>query len=200
MEVRMTVFRPACGGLLLMLLLMAVPAVHAGQPAAPCPEDAGVGGAAAAGGGPVVIYLLRHAEKAPGGKDPELTEAGRARAQALAHTLGDAGIDTIHSTDFKRTRDTAAPLAERLGLEVRIYDWDAMAELAAAMRCAGGRHLVVGHSDTTPELVGLLGGEPGPPIDEPSEYDRLYVVTLGPRAAVTTVLLRYGAPLAPDRP
>ena len=177
-----------------MLLLMTVPAIHAGQLAAPCPADAEAGGAAAAGGGPVVIYLVRHAEKASGGKDPELTEAGRARAQALAYTLGDAGIDAIHSTDFKRTRGTAAPLAERLGLELRIYDWDAMAALAAAMQCAGGRHLVVGHSDTTPELVGLLGGESGPPIDEPSEYDRLYVVTSGPGGAVTTVLLRYGAP------
>jgi hypothetical protein len=51
---------------------------------------------------------------------------------------------------------------------------------------------VVGHSDTTPELVGLLGGDPGAPIDEPTEYDRLYVVTLGPDGTVTTVLLRYG--------
>ncbi len=172
-------------GLLLSgLLLMAIPAVYAGE--------AGDNGAPT--GHATVVYLVRHAEKASGGKDPELTEAGRARALTLARTLGDAGIGAIHSTDFKRTRQTAAPLAERLGIAVRIYDWDELQALSAAMRAAGGRHLVVGHSDTTPELVGLLGGEPGPAIDEPSEYDRLYIVTIGPDGAVASVMLRYGAP------
>lgn len=172
-------------GLLLPgLLLITIPAAHGGQMA-----ETDLAAAQA-----VVVYLVRHAEKATGGKDPDLTEAGRARAQALARTLGDAGIGAIHSTDFKRTRQTAAPLAERLGLEVRIYDWDEMQALASAMRAASGRHLVVGHSDTTPELVGLLGGEPGPAIDEPTEYDRLYIVTIGPDGAVTSVLLRYGEP------
>jgi phosphohistidine phosphatase SixA len=176
-------------GLLLSgLLLMAIPAVYAGE--------AGDNGAPT--GHATVVYLVRHAEKASGGKDgdkdPGLTEAGRARALALARTLGDAGIGAIHSTDFKRTRQTAAPLAERLGIAVRTYDWDELQALSAAMRAAGGRHLVVGHSDTTPELVGLLGGEPGPAIDEPSEYDRLYIVTIGPDGAVASVMLRYGAP------
>lgn len=139
-----------------------------------------------------VVYLVRHAEKASSGEDPGLTAAGVERATGLARLLRDAGITEVHSTDFRRTRDTAVPLAEALGLEVRIYHWDALDELAASMRRAGGRHLVVGHSDTTPELVGLLGGEPGTPIDEPTEYDRLYIVTLGPDGLVTTTLLRYG--------
>jgi phosphohistidine phosphatase SixA len=181
-EVRMFRSVLVVAGRLAGLLLLAVPAVHGGQ----------ASGTDRTAVEPVVVYLVRHAEKASGGKDPELTEAGRARAQALARTLGDAGIESIHSTDFKRTRETAAPLAHRLGVAVRIYDWDEMEALAAAMRAAGGRHLVVGHSDTTPELVGLLGGEPGPAIDEPSEYDRLYIVTIGADGAVTSVLLRYG--------
>jgi phosphohistidine phosphatase SixA len=178
-------------GLLLPgLLLMTIPAAHGGQIADNDPAAAH----------PVVVYLVRHAEKASGSEDPALTEAGRARALALARTLGDAGIGAIHSTDFRRTRQTAAPLAERLGIEVRTYDWDELQALAAAILAAGGRHLVVGHSDTTPELVGLLGGEPGPAIDEPSEYDRLYVVTVGPDGSVTSVLLRYGPPLASAQP
>jgi phosphohistidine phosphatase SixA len=181
-EVRMFCSPLAFAGRLAGLCLLTIAGVHADEGGATSPAAVHA----------TVVYLVRHAEKASAEKDPELTEAGRARALALARTLGDAGIDTIHSTDFKRTRQTAEPLAERLGLAVRTYDWDEMEALAAAMHAAGGRHLVVGHSDTTPELVGLLGGEPGPAIDEPSEYDRLYVVTIAPDGSVTSTLLRYG--------
>jgi broad specificity phosphatase PhoE len=148
--------------------------------------------ALAAGGEATVVYLVRHAEKAPVGEDPELAPQGVDRAAALAELLRDAGITAVHITDFRRTRGTAAPAAVQLGLAIRDYHWDDMDALVAAIRNEGGRHLVVGHSDTTPELVGLLGGDPGAPIDEPTEYDRLYVVTLGPDGTVTTVLLRYG--------
>jgi broad specificity phosphatase PhoE len=138
------------------------------------------------------VYLVRHAEKAAGSENPALTEAGEQRASALANLLRDAGVDVIYSTDYRRTRDTAAPVAVQLGLNVTIYDPSNLGELAADIRRQGGRCLVVGHSNTTPELVGLLGGEPGAAIDEKSEYDRLYVLTIAPDGTVGTVLLRYG--------
>jgi broad specificity phosphatase PhoE len=147
--------------------------------------------------GATMIYLVRHAEKTAGGKDPALSDIGQQRALELAHLLRDSGIETIYSTDFTRARDTAAPLAEQSGLEIRIYDWGRMEELAADMVRRGGRYLVVGHSDTTPELVGMLGGEPGAPIDEAGEYDRLYVVSVEPNGTVTTELRRYGTPYLP---
>jgi broad specificity phosphatase PhoE len=153
--------------------------------------------AAAQPGEPTIIYLVRHAEKTDEANDPGLTEAGRQRALELARLLHDAGIGTIYSTEFARTRDTVAPLAEQLGLQIQIYDWQQMQELAASMVRRGGRYLVVGHSDTTPELVAMLGGEPGPVIDEPGEYDRLYVVSVAPDGGVTTKLRRYGEPYEP---
>ena len=61
------------------------------------------------------------------------------------------------------------------------------------MRKTGGRHLVVGHSNTTPSVVELLGGDPGSKIEK-TEYDRLYIVTIGADGAVSTLLIRYGAP------
>lgn len=165
-----------------MILLLTL---CSGLPAASNPGERGV------------IYLVRHAEKSAGVNDPVLDEAGQQRARELASLLGDAGIDVIYSTDFNRTRDTAAPLARQLGLEIHIYDGNRMADLAADMTQQGGRYLVVGHSDTTPELVGLLGGEPGPPIDEAGEYDRLYVVSVGANGVVLTELRRYGSPFIP---
>ncbi len=143
---------------------------------------------------PLQVLLVRHAEKVDDGDDPALSPAGVERAAALAATLRDAGIERIHTSDYLRTRETAAPLAETLGIEVEIYDPRDLDALVARLGEAGGRHLVVGHSNTTPAAVELLGGEPGAEIDEASEYDRLYLVTRGADGTVGTVLLRYGEP------
>ncbi len=141
---------------------------------------------------PTVVYLVRHAEKADGGADPALTERGIARAAVLADLLSDSGITHIYSSDFIRTRDTTEPLAGRLGLETLIYDARDLVGMASRLRNTPGRHLVSGHSNTTPRLVELLGGDPHTPIDEASEYDRLYIVTLLPGGGASSVLLRYG--------
>ena len=139
-----------------------------------------------------VIFLVRHAEKTATKDDPALSAAGRQRSQQLADLLRDAGIDQIYSTDFRRTRETAAPFAGMTGLDVELYTWDAPAGLAQLLRQAGKRQLVVGHSNTTTELVTLLGGNPGTEIEESSEYDRLYIVTIN-SSGVTTLLIRYGS-------
>ncbi|MGD2071517.1 MAG: phosphoglycerate mutase family protein [Gemmatimonadota bacterium] len=141
--------------------------------------------------GPESVFLLvRHAEKVDQTDESPLTEVGQARAETLARMLRDAGVDGIYSSDFRRTRDTAAPLARELGLEVALYDTDGLPELADALLSSPGRYLVVGHSNTTPELAGLLGGDPGSPISE-DEYDRLYVVHRRPGSDGTTLILRF---------
>ncbi len=138
-----------------------------------------------------VVYLVRHAEKVDESRDPPLSAAGLERAALLAEMLRDAGITHLHSTDLERTRDTAAPLARRLSLEVQFYDGQDLAGFAERLRVTPGRHLVSGHSDTTAILVRLLGGESSD-IASP-EYDRLYVLTLAPDGGVNTVLIRFGA-------
>lgn len=146
----------------------------------------------------VVVFLVRHAERAEDGtRNPPISAAGHARARAVAALLADAGITRVHSTDYLRTRQTSAPTLEATGLPLRIYDPSDLGGFADALSVEPGRHLVVGHSDTTPALVASLGGTPGPAIEH-MEYDRLYVVTLSPDGSVTTVLLRFGAPYAPD--
>lgn len=147
-----------------------------------------------------VIFLVRHAEtigeRAMDPSDPPLSEAGEARAAALARVLADVGLTSIHSTDLQRTRSTGAPLAAATGLDVELYepfDDEAMGALIERLRADGGRHLIVGHSNTTPAVVEALGGDPVSPIGE-NEYDRLYVVTVTPGGEVVSTLLRYGSP------
>ncbi len=156
-----------------------------------------------------VVFLVRHAERAddapknPGAEnptgamtsrmmaeDPPLSEAGRDRANLLAAVLRDAGLTHVHSTDYLRTRETARPTAEALGLELSIYDASDLAAFAEELLSTPGNHLVVGHSNTTPQLVGALGGAPGPAI-ESLEYDRLYMVIVRGEST-RTILLRFG--------
>ena len=143
---------------------------------------------------PLMVLLVRHAEKADSSEDPELTDLGRARASALAEILRDAEIEHVHSSDYIRTKSTAAPTAAKHGLEVELYDARNLNSLVEEIRETGGRHLVVGHSNTTPTVVELLGGTPGSAINEPGEFDRLYIVNICKHGTVNTVLVRYGEP------
>lgn len=145
----------------------------------------------------LVIFAVRHAEKVDASRDPALSPDGGKRALALAQTLRSAGVEHVHSSDFIRTRDTAAPTAAAQRLKVQLYDPRKLPDLVKKLRKQGGRHLVVGHSNTTPQLVKLLGGEAGGKINEGGEFDRLYVVTINKDGAVQSVLLRYGKAYAP---
>jgi len=141
---------------------------------------------------PLQVFLVRHAEKIDHSKDPNLSDAGLERALILSRVLQNADIEYVHSSDFLRTRDTATPTAKAHGIKVELYDPENLSILAEKMQRKGGRHLIVGHSGTTPAMVELLGGEPGVKINEESEYDRLYIVTIGKDKTVSSVMLRYG--------
>ena len=138
-----------------------------------------------------VIYLVRHAEK-QAGDNPALTAEGAARAETLAGLLDDAGLTRIYSTDYKRTLETAAPIAERTGLTVELYDPRDLPGFAGSLTATPGIYLVVGHSNTTPQLTEALGGDGGTPIYEPSEYDRLYVVEVSTDGSVESRIDRFG--------
>jgi broad specificity phosphatase PhoE len=125
------------------------------------------------------VFLVRHAEKEAEGADPSLNEAGRKRANALADMLADAAITAIFSSEFQRTRQTAAPLAERLGIKVTVIpgkDIDALVARVRELR-PGARALIVGHSNTIPTAASRLTGAKAPEMPE-SAFDRLYVATL----------------------
>ncbi|MEZ4897504.1 MAG: phosphoglycerate mutase family protein [Saprospiraceae bacterium] len=126
-------------------------------------------------------FLVRHAEKGQDDpKDPTLTATGEARAQLLARELSQAGIRAIYSTDYQRTRLTAQPLADRLGLEVQIYD--AKRDLGEFLHevqstHAGDKVLIVGHSNTIPNMANILSGKESYQQFDDADYNHLLIVT-----------------------
>lgn len=147
---------------------------------------------------PSAIYLVRHAEKGSVGKDPDLTAAGQSRAQTIGTMLQHAGIAHIFSSPYARTRQTALPLAERSGLSTQTYDPSAPQALVEKVKALSGAVLVVGHSNTLPELVRLFGGSPGRDIAD-HEYDRVYLLVPKAGGAVQTILLT-SPPASPVQP
>ena len=150
-----------------------------------------------ANGGPQIttVVLVRHAEKAGPSGDVQLSDAGIARANELARVLTGVKFDAIYTTPFHRTRNTAAPVAESAGLKpVEIASGATYAaDMAKIVRekHAGDTVLIVGHSNTTRDVIKALGGDIPEIVD--SQYDDLFVVTLVDGAPVKVLPLRYGA-------
>lgn len=144
-----------------------------------------------------VVVLVRHAEK-EAGDDPALDATGRARARDLAHALSEWPDGVIYVSQFRRTQETAAPLAEAWGIEPVVVDARDVRGLAARIReGSASRVVVIGHSNTVPAIVGALGATAPEQIAE-EVYDDLFVVTLEGGGA-RLVRLKYGAPTpAPD--
>ncbi len=152
-------------------------------------------------GASTVVLLVRHAEKASSEEDPPLTPAGQQRARALVPVVQDAGVSALYTTRLRRTRETAQPLAERLGISPTVLDVipsGGQAQAQEQARTLLARHrgetvLVVGHSNTLPMLVEALAGIPIPPILD-TEYDRLLMVVVPASGPARLIQSRYGAP------
>lgn len=146
------------------------------------------------------LVFVRHADKAAAPiDDPSLSASGRARAQALARMLADvdvvAGVDAIYVTQYKRTAETAMPLARIAGVELSMFD---PSDLAVAVNQIVADHkgeivLVVGHSNTIAPMIAELGGSKKIPEISESEYDNLYIVSIPWFGKVKTLRLRYGS-------
>lgn len=133
-----------------------------------------------------LVYVVRHAERADGGAgtasmsgapaDPSLSAAGEARAARLSAMLTDAGITAIYATEFKRTQETARPLAAKAGIAVTTVAAASTDALVRALKTTHARDivLVVAHSNTIPAIVKALGGADVTVGD--NDYDGLFVV------------------------
>lgn len=141
------------------------------------------------------VILVRHAERPPG-QDPELNELGRARAESLRVALTRAQVDAIFHTQFKRTQQTAQPLAASKGLTpilVQASGTEAQhaADVVARLNPFAGKTAVyVGHSNTVPAVIRALGIDPPPPIAD-SEYSHFFIVTRVGKGTPQLVRVKY---------
>lgn len=152
------------------------------------------------------VFLIRHAEKAETPKeDPPLDDKGKLRAQELTRMLAGSGVKAIYTSQYLRTKQTGEALAKQLGLTVtpiplqmsqsnpREVSEQSIAEIIGKIyERAGDAALVIGHSNTIPEVIRKLGGDVVPRIDE-KRFDDLFIVTVYGKGKAKVVQLKYGS-------
>ena len=153
------------------------------------------------------VIFVRHAEKTEEpADDPLLSLAGQQRAAELARQLVDAdvvaGIDAVYAPPYRRTVDTAQPVADALGLPITSYD---AADTETIMEQIVRKHkgkivLVVGHSNTLPALIFNMGASKKVPVIDEYEYDNIYIVSIPWFGKTKTIRLRYGEPYVRTAP
>lgn len=155
---------------------------------------------------PKTVFLVRHAERESEPRtDPPLKKEGVARAAELARILGDAGVKTIITSKFVRTKSTAEPFASKSGITATVIDLKLnpsnprqIAEestrevVEKILEKPGENVLVVGHSNSVPDVIKMLGGDVVPTIDE-QKFNDLFVVTVYAKGKARVTHLKYGA-------
>jgi broad specificity phosphatase PhoE len=134
------------------------------------------------------VILVRHAERLDDSKDSPLSTTGHQRAERLARMLETAGVTAIYTTQYQRTIQTAEPLARRFGLTITSED-PPVSELLRRIHESHPQEtvLIVGHSNTVPELLTALGYRTKIEIAD-GDYDNLFIVT--PRQGSPPVVVR----------
>ena len=139
-----------------------------------------------------LLILVRHAEK-NSGDDPNLAPAGVRRALLLSDILLSLPLAVVYTTDFKRTKQTAQLTALRQNIVMKEYEPSNLVTLAYKLstRYKGKAVLVVGHSDTTPELINILAGKKVVERIPEYEYDKLFVVAINAEKHKDILMLTY---------
>lgn len=142
------------------------------------------------------VILVRHAEKKiePNNPDPDLTPEGEARAREIARMLGNAGVNAIYATQFKRTQQTVKPLSDRISVSPTLINASQTNDLIQQIQTShrGQTVFIAGHNNTVPAIVSSLSGDTYGVIPE-SEYDNMFIVTIYRFGKAKVVQLKYGA-------
>lgn len=121
-------------------------------------------------------YVVRHAERQDNSPNSPLSAAGFNTAQALKDSLSSKKIDLVFASTFVRTQQTAQPTATAKGLSLNIYRPDTTAGLVSHLKKIKGKSvLVIGHSNTVPDIVSGLSNQSVAPIPD-NDFDNLYII------------------------
>ena len=144
------------------------------------------------------FYLIRHAEKDrsnPEDADPELTQKGLGRAMHWAEILNEVPLDAIYTTDYARTSMTAAPASVKQDITVQYYDPQTLEAEAFKSEHAGQNVLVVGHSNTTPDVANrLLGENRFAPMEDTDNGSLFIVQVVGGQTTATRLIFNCNCP------
>lgn len=140
------------------------------------------------------FILVRHAETTGAGTNPNLSTAGQSRATDLDNILDPISLSAVFSTGYNRTMQTATPIAQSNSLTVKNYDPNALEAFAESSikNYHGEKILIVGHSNTTPELLNILTGTTNYSTLPDTEYDNLFVVTVFEKGRADVTPMKYG--------
>jgi len=142
----------------------------------------------------ITVLLIRHADiDLPAtSSDPPLNSAGQERATALVHVVRAAGIATLFTSPFLRTKQTVEPLALSLGIQPRLAPEPRALAEEVLSGAAGSVVLVAGHSNTVPPIIAALGASSTTITIGEQEFDNMFVVTTDHAAGASLLHLKYG--------
>lgn len=140
------------------------------------------------------VILSRHAETTGVGSDPNLSTAGQERAAELDRVLHNTAIKAVYSTNFNRTKETAAAIATSNSVTTQIYDANKLSQFADLILNQYHNQVVyvAGHSNTTNVLLNQLIGSNKYGTIPDSEFDNLYIVSVSAKGNASVVHLKYG--------
>ncbi len=140
------------------------------------------------------FILLRHAEKVVDGamadktKDPDLSEAGKTRAESLVSLFKNATISAIYSTPFLRTRKTVEPLANSKSLIIKEYETNKLDAIDKMLKEHEGKTIVVcGHSNTIPKIANYLSGSGNYKDFDDTDYGNILIITISSKKKTASV-------------
>ncbi len=147
------------------------------------------------------IYILRHTEKADEtAEDPSLSAAGIERAKYWKKVLQHTDFDQVFTTEFKRNIQTAELISAESSVKPELYYPMSFDVLKFLNLIKGQKVLIIGHSNTIPDMVNRLIDETRYPPMSHENYNILYTITINENGDTSSSMLHIEKPQSMSAP
>lgn len=142
------------------------------------------------------IYILRHTEKVDEtSEDPVLSAQGIERAKYWKKVLQHTEFDQVFTTEFKRNIQTAELIAAESSVKPELYYPMSFDVLKFLNLIKGQKVLIIGHSNTIPDMVNRLIDETKYPPMSHENYNILYTITINENGETSSSMLHIEMPM-----